>query len=75
MMWKNFKAKMLRAWLHIPFGSICRFKYGRHQVTVNKQLWVTISDGRSSDAVPLNFVSPDLVKAIEAEMLRVGYQP
>jgi len=74
LMWKTLKAALLRVWLHVPFGTICSFQYGKQTVTLRKDLWLILSDGTSHDALPLSFVSPQLVAAVEAEMLRIGYR-
>lgn len=70
----KFKNQVLQFWLKIPFGSICSFEYGKQKISVTKNLWVIVSDGKSSDALPINFVSQQLVSAIEAEMTRMGYR-
>lgn len=61
-------------WLRIPFGNICTFQNGSLTVVVNKQLLVIISGGQSRDALPLAFVSPELVCKIAIEMETRGYQ-
>jgi len=73
MMLKKVKAMLLRAWLFIPFGNICTFTYGELTVTVQKNLWLVISDGRSKDALPITMVSEVLVNAVAEEMKRIGY--
>ena len=67
------KAQLLQVWLLIPFGNICTIQYGRLQVTFQKNMWVVMSDGSSSDALPLNLVSAELVDALAVEMRRRGY--
>lgn len=73
-MFKTIKAALLRVWLQVPFGTICSFQYGKQTVTLRKDMWLILSDGTSQDALPLTFVSPLLVAAVEAEMLRIGYR-
>lgn len=42
------------------------------KIVISKDLWVTITDGNSSDALPLNFCSQELVDKLE-EVLRKRY--
>ena len=70
---KKIKAMMLRLWMLVPFGNVCSFKYGELTVTVKKNLWLVMSDGQSKDALPITMVSETLVKAVAAEMERIGY--
>jgi hypothetical protein len=69
----TLKAKALGVWLKVPFGTICKFQYGALTVTVKKNFWLIMDDGHSKDALPITFVSQELVTAVSAEMLRKGY--
>ena len=65
-------------WLAVqmwPYGNLCRFKYGELEVTLNKQLWIITSDGISTDALPLSFVSQQLVDRVQDELLGKWYMP
>jgi len=70
---KWFKRFVMRVWLVIPFGYICKFKYGELTVTLKKNLWLVISDGHSNDALPINLVSQELVDECEKQMMMRGY--
>ncbi|CAI3806755.1 hypothetical protein GLGCALEP_04320 [Pseudomonas sp. MM221] len=54
----------------LPFGGlpIARVRLGRNTCTLYKNGWVLISDGKSTDALPLNFTSQVLVDAFAAEL-------
>lgn len=69
----NLRARVLRIWLAIPFGRICSMPYGNLRVTLHKNLWLTISDGQSQDALPIHLVSPELVTALRDRMTELGY--
>lgn len=69
----NLRARVLRIWLVIPFGRICSMPYGNLRVTLHKNLWLTISDGQSQDALPIHLVSPELVTALRDRMTELGY--
>lgn len=58
----------INRWL--PFGGlpIARVKHGRNTCTLYKNGWVRICDGKSTDALPINFTSQALVDAFAAEL-------
>lgn len=58
----------INRWL--PFGGlpIARINFRGETCTLHKNGWVLISDGKSSDALPLSFTSQALVDAFEAEL-------
>jgi hypothetical protein len=58
----------INRWL--PLGSlpIARVQLGRNTCTLYKNGWVLICDGKSTDALPLNFTSQALVDAFAAEL-------
>lgn len=58
----------INRWL--PFGGlpIAQVQLGRNTCTLYKNGWVLISDGRSTDALPINFTSQALVDAFAAEL-------
>lgn len=58
----------INRWL--PFGGlpIARVQQGRNTCTLYKNGWVLISDGNSTDALPINFTSQALVDAFAAEL-------
>ncbi len=58
----------INRWL--PFGSlpIARVRLGRNTCTLYKNGWVLISDGKSTDALPVNFPSQSLLDAFAAEL-------
>lgn len=64
---------LIKIWVRIPFGYLLRFKNGKETITLNKDLWVIVSDGRSSDALPLNLCSQELVDNI-TERLEKKYK-
>jgi hypothetical protein len=58
-------------WLNrrLPFGflPIARITIGRESATLRKDGWVIISDGKSTDALPINFCAPSIIEAFNAE--------
>lgn len=63
---KAFARFFIMAW---PFGVLCKIDNGHGETyTVTKSLWVIVSDGSSSDALPLNFCSQELVDRVVAEL-------
>lgn len=54
----------------LPFGGlpIARVRQGNNTCTLYKNGWVLISDGKSTDALPVNFTSQALVDAFAAEL-------
>ncbi|WP_430304139.1 hypothetical protein [Pseudomonas mosselii] len=54
----------------LPFGGlpIARVRQGSNTCTLYKNGWVLISDGKSTDALPINFTSQALVDAFAAEL-------
>jgi hypothetical protein len=61
------------AWLfwHWPFGDIYREPHGKDGTTrVAKNLWVFISDGKSTDALPLTYCSQEFVDRVVASVQR-----
>lgn len=72
------RIKHLRFLLAInwPYGYLCRLDSGgKETITLNKQMWVIVSDGQSSDALPISFVSPQLVERLGAELAKKWYWP
>ena len=57
-------------WCALPFGRIIRFKYGNERITLKKDLWIVIDQGKgtSCDAIPITLVSESLAKKIDAEI-------
>lgn len=58
-------------WLNrrLPFPglSIARIRVCNSTATLRKDGWVIISDGKSTDALPINFCSPAIIEAFNAE--------
>lgn len=71
--YKSIKALMLTLWLQVPVGNVVSFKNGSTTVTLTKNLLVVISDGKSSDALPLAYVSESMVCRIMLAMHSKGY--
>lgn len=72
------RIKRLRYILAIrwPYGYLCRFPYGADgEIRLNKQMWIIVTDGKSQDALPINFVSPALVKRCGEELAKKWYWP
>ena len=65
----RFKQKLYEA----LSGNLCRFQQGKSTITVTKSGWVVVSDGASSDAMPVSFVRPELIAAINGELSKRGY--
>lgn len=62
--------------LNWPFGHLCKFKLeGEGYILLNKQMWIIVSDGKSQDALPIEFVSPDLIKRCGEELAKKWYWP
>jgi hypothetical protein len=59
-------------WLnrHLPFPGlpIAKISIGRETATLRRDGWVIISDGSSTDALPITFCSPAIVDAFNAEL-------
>lgn len=70
---KKVKHWLLVLWLAIPFGSICKFKYGELYITLRKDMWLVISDGHSNDMLPITMVSQKLADRVGLELERLGY--
>ena len=53
----------------LPFGflPIARITLGRETATLRKDGWVIVCDGKSTDALPITFCSPDVIEAFNAE--------
>lgn len=58
-----------------PYGYICKFKYGGLDVKLNKKFWIITSNGQSQDALPINFVSKELVGIVKQELKHKWYMP
>lgn len=70
---KKARATLMGVWLAVPFGNICSLKNGANTITLKKNLWVIVSDGKSSDAMPINFVSQEMQMKIADVMRSMGY--
>ncbi|MNC33343.1 hypothetical protein D3C75_817320 [compost metagenome] len=53
--------------LPFSFLPIARIHRGRETCTLRKDGWVIISDGKSSDALPITFCAPAIIEAFNAE--------
>ncbi|UZJ58614.1 hypothetical protein OKW98_18730 [Pseudomonas sp. KU26590] len=53
--------------LPFSFLPIARIRLGRQTATLRKDGWVIISDGKSTDALPINFCAPAVIEAFNAE--------
>ncbi|MBO2889513.1 hypothetical protein [Pseudomonas asiatica] len=58
----------INRWLLFGGLPIAQVQLGRNTCTLYKNGWVLISDGRSTDALPINFTSQALVDAFAAEL-------
>ena len=58
----------INRWLPFRGSPIARIRHGRNTCTLYKNGWVLISDGKSTDALPINFTSQALVDAFAAEL-------
>lgn len=62
----------LMFWINrrLPFGflPIARITTGKETCTLRKDGWVIISDGKSTDALPITFCAPAIVEAFSAEL-------
>ena len=47
---------------------VCSFQYGNNQVTLRADGLVTISDGKSSDMLPINLCPKKLIDKINEEV-------
>lgn len=54
--------------LPFPGLPIARIRRGNETCTLRKDGWVIISDGKSSDALPITFCAPAIVEAFNAEL-------
>lgn len=65
------RIKLLAAKIAGFFGyamDLCSFDYGNNRITYRADGWVVISDGVSTDALPITLVSPELVTRIMQEL-------
>ena len=55
--------------LRLPFSGlpIARIRLSNSTATLRKDGWVIISDGKSTDALPINFCAPAIIEAFNAE--------
>jgi len=53
--------------LPFSFLPIARIRRGNETCTLRKDGWVIISDGKSSDALPITFCAPAIIEAFNAE--------
>jgi hypothetical protein len=61
---------------HWPFGDLWSDTDGKGgTIRVTKSLMVVMSDGRSTDALPLNFCSQEFVDRVGADIARRWYMP
>lgn len=53
----------------LPFSwlPIARITTGKETCTLRKDGWVIISDGKSTDALPITFCAPAIIEAFNAE--------
>ena len=62
--------------IHWPYGYLCRLPYGsKGEIRLTKQMWIIVSDGASQDALPISFVSPQLIESIGIELAKKWYWP
>lgn len=54
--------------LGIPGLPIAKVKTGNSTATLRNDGWVIISDGKSTDALPITFCSQQIVEAFAAEL-------
>ena len=59
----RFRTVVFCIWQTLPFGYLLRFRYEGLRITLRKNLWVVIDNGRgtSTDMLPLTLVSQKLV--------------
>ncbi len=63
----------LALWMRIPFGYICRVHHGAGHMTLRKDFWIIVSDGKTTDALPINTVSHHLQNEFALRMKAIGY--
>lgn len=63
----------LNIWLKIPFGYICRVHHETSHMTLRKDYWVIVTSGKSTDALPITFVSHHLQHEFALRMKAIGY--
>ena len=68
----KIRSFLLKLWTLIPVGYLLRYHDGNNEITILKNLWVSISDGKSTDMLPLNFCSQEFVDDVD-ERLKVKY--
>lgn len=68
---KKLVWRFVYAW---PFGSLCVLREENGTtITLLKNFYVVVSDGKSSDALPINMVSQKLVERFENEIRNKWY--
>lgn len=63
----------LAIWMRLPFGHICRVHHGTSHMTLRKDFWIIVSDGNTTDALPINAVSHHLQNEFALRMKAIGY--
>lgn len=63
----------LAIWMRMPFGYICRVHHGTSHMTLRKDFWIIVSDGKTTDALPINTVSHHLQNEFALRMKAIGY--
>lgn len=64
----KFRKTWFGIWARTPFGYLLKFRDGNNQIVITKDLWVIMGDGKSKDALPLNFCSQEFVDDIERRL-------
>ncbi|WP_130905354.1 hypothetical protein [Pseudomonas sp. Sample_22] len=54
--------------LPFPWLPIARIQIGNETCTLRKDGWVIISDGKSTDALPITLCAPAIVEAFNAQL-------
>ena len=55
--------------------AIMNYVNGDLDVKLNKKIWIITSNGQSQDALPINFVSKELVGIVKQELKHKWYMP
>lgn len=75
-LYKRLKHLRFLIAIYWPYGHLCKFKLeGEGSITLNKQMWIIVSDGKSQDALPISFVSEELIKRCGDELAKKWYWP
>ena len=64
---------LLHLWIRIPFGYICRVHHKDSHMTLRKDYWVVMTNGKTSRTLPITLLSHHLQHEFALSMKKIGY--